>query len=1442
MATAGSIVVDLLMRTGSFETDSKRAERRLQDMGRSIDQWVRRTQFTTVAAAGAFTAWTMSVSKSMDATLKMSQQIGITTEALTGLRYAAQQFANVSDSTFDMALRRMTRRIDEAAGGSGAASKALKELGLSATDLTKLPVEEQFLRIADAMKATDNQSSRLRHTMAVFDTEGMPLVNALSQGRDELNRFVSEAERFGLVLSTEAAMAAERFQTQLSRSTAMVTGVSTVLAGQMMPLLADVAERMGDFATKTRNMSGAAQTLDGALRTLLIAGVSVAGVFDILAENIATAGTAAYLAATGDFKSAMAALEGGAKNSLEKFQGYIESIRWIWGEAGKGISELPPIRVTGDGDNNRPKNSGADPLAPFRARLAKAQELTAALREYGLAVDDLLPSERALLNLQGQMGLAVKDRVGKTSDATLRAQIALTQETAAQEKLAKQLRMTLEMRRDYTDSIDDQNAAVYTSVLRLQDQVRTWAMTDADTARNVDALAQARVRERIAAEESLLVRQLLDGASKEEIATTQKALAGLRTQLEYREQEAELNETIRRQQEDRAAFERTVSQWTDTVRAIDDVFRQGFADMVNAGEGTWKAFTKSMATTFKTTVADTLYKAFAQPFVVRIVAQMAGIMSGPGVASEVLKQSGITGGMPSLGWLTDFGGSITDTLNNFAWQNIGSEGVMGDISRALFDSSEAIGQFAEIGGDILGYGKAIFAAIDGEWGKAAGTAIGQFAGGPIGAMIGSMLGSMLDDAFRGETRYGAGYMVDPATGRAMRTGGPSGGDSGAAAAITAIEGVWSTTEALATRLGGTLAGLSFGAGSELSPEKGNSFVWSSWGRTPEEVSHITGMRALSGVTDGAVVAQEFAVELQRAVIRGLQMSDLDEHWRDWIDQFDVSALDEAGAQGVLSMIDALTRLRDLAVDMGMENLAEATAQAHANIIAMAGGIDAFAGSLQTYQQAFYTDAERQAATIEMIGRALAGVSLEMPALVGSADEMRAAYRALVDAQDLNTEAGQRAYATLIGAADAFNTVATAADAAAIAAANMAAAQIQAIQAEYDAIAQSEYAAAQAAYQAAVASANAAMQIVTNAINARKRELQDAYEAQADIIQTTIDASETALGRLQSLAGRLDSTLTSMLGSMDPLMSQQQAMLDIAAAAGTARRTGVLPELADLETALQRVTSMSADPYSSLLDYQRAVYGTAADIAYLGELTGDQVTLEQRALTTAQDQLKLLTTAYEDEVAYYDSMLDYQQSLYDAAMGNLLATMSVEDAIANLSSALSVLRATPQPVAPGMSQETPEGIVSGWYRDILGFEDPAGKAYWVEQLLAQGRADAFEDFVWVARQQGTLPQFDVGTNYVPYDMTARIHQGERIIPAAENRELMARLSQPAEGQASRAAMESMAREMAEMRQENKQLLIQVVKYGRQVAMYTEALDEWRQTGGVPVIEQAVEQPA
>lgn len=310
---AGSIVIDLLMKTGSFETSSHRASRSMNRLTSDLEKARKAFLALSVGAATAATAWVNSVSKTMDATKKMADQIGITTESLSGLRYAASEMANVSEGTFDMSLRRMTRRISEAADGSGAAKNAIEMLGLSARDLTLLPVEEQFLRVADAIKGADNQGKRLRATMAIFDTEGMPLVNALSQGREEITRYIAEAERFGLVISGDAARAAEEFQTSLSQLRASLSGFSIKLANEVLPVLNDFIEYAIEAADETEGIKDAAEELKNSsaigdfVSQSIVAFGYLADVAHFLSSVILTIGQS-FRAVIADSKVALAAL------------------------------------------------------------------------------------------------------------------------------------------------------------------------------------------------------------------------------------------------------------------------------------------------------------------------------------------------------------------------------------------------------------------------------------------------------------------------------------------------------------------------------------------------------------------------------------------------------------------------------------------------------------------------------------------------------------------------------------------------------------------------------------------------------------------------------------------------------------------------------------------------------------------------------------------------------------------------------------------------------------------------------------------------------------------------------------------------------------------------------------------------------------------------------
>ncbi|GAB2463699.1 hypothetical protein GCM10027082_14070 [Comamonas humi] len=106
------------------------------------------------------------------------------------------------------------------------------------------------------------------------------------------------------------------------------------------------------------------------------------------------------------------------------------------------------------------------------------------------------------------------------------------------------------------------------------------------------------------------------------------------------------------------------------VQQYDEIFRKGFADMLNGGEDAWKSFSKSLVTTFKTTVADQIYKMFLRPIVVNIVGSFAGIL-GLGGAD---RKGGSAGTLLSLASnantaLSLFNGSWGSTLlgNSYAY-------------------------------------------------------------------------------------------------------------------------------------------------------------------------------------------------------------------------------------------------------------------------------------------------------------------------------------------------------------------------------------------------------------------------------------------------------------------------------------------------------------------------------------------------------------------------------------------------------------------------------------------------------------------------------------------------------------------------------------------------------------------------------------------------------
>ncbi len=188
------------------------------------------------------------VKSSLDATDslgKTARKIGVTTEALAKMRYAAS-LTGVETSTMDMALQRFTRRAAEAAMGTGEAKDALKELNLDAKALINMPLEQQMQELAGAFETVKTDADKVRLAMKLFDSEGVALVNTLGLGKKGLIEMAAEADRLGVALSATAVEGVEDANDAFTRLSTLFRGIRDQTTAALAPALETLATTLKD--------------------------------------------------------------------------------------------------------------------------------------------------------------------------------------------------------------------------------------------------------------------------------------------------------------------------------------------------------------------------------------------------------------------------------------------------------------------------------------------------------------------------------------------------------------------------------------------------------------------------------------------------------------------------------------------------------------------------------------------------------------------------------------------------------------------------------------------------------------------------------------------------------------------------------------------------------------------------------------------------------------------------------------------------------------------------------------------------------------------------------------------------------------------------------------------------------------------------------------------
>jgi hypothetical protein len=299
MTDLAKLVVRLEAESLKFQKELDQAKRKLSAFDKSAGATAK--QIGTVLGAAAVAAGTglaYMAKKAIDLaddTSKAAQKIGLTTESLSQLRFAAD-LAGVASNSLDKSMQKLNRSMSESViTNTSKAAMAFSALGVEVenTDGSLRSSDDVFSDLAERFSKMRDGATKTALAMDIFGKSGADLIPLLNGGAAAIKSAREEADALGQTISGKAAKAAEQFNDNLSRLQKVAGGAMLQAVQQLTPLLANMSDELVKAAKDANTMEGASSSLVTGFRLLISAAILVKGTFQTV--GVAIAGLAAAI-------------------------------------------------------------------------------------------------------------------------------------------------------------------------------------------------------------------------------------------------------------------------------------------------------------------------------------------------------------------------------------------------------------------------------------------------------------------------------------------------------------------------------------------------------------------------------------------------------------------------------------------------------------------------------------------------------------------------------------------------------------------------------------------------------------------------------------------------------------------------------------------------------------------------------------------------------------------------------------------------------------------------------------------------------------------------------------------------------------------------------------------------------------------------------------------
>jgi hypothetical protein len=237
------LAVDLVANGEAFKRELAASQTKAQAWGRKVEVAIRLGAAAMVGATTASVALTRKSIDLADSIAKNAKAAGLGAETYQAWEFAASQ-SGIANEKFATSMERATKRIGEAARGTGAAREVLAKYNISVFDLqgNVRPTEDVLRDFADAMQKMVTPAERSAAAAAILGRDGARMGLLLAQGSAGIAKFEQKARDMGIVLDKELLTQAELASDQLDTMSRVVNANLIVAFKDLIPVVGGVAE------------------------------------------------------------------------------------------------------------------------------------------------------------------------------------------------------------------------------------------------------------------------------------------------------------------------------------------------------------------------------------------------------------------------------------------------------------------------------------------------------------------------------------------------------------------------------------------------------------------------------------------------------------------------------------------------------------------------------------------------------------------------------------------------------------------------------------------------------------------------------------------------------------------------------------------------------------------------------------------------------------------------------------------------------------------------------------------------------------------------------------------------------------------------------------------------------------------------------------------------